>query len=63
MATMMQPLLGASEATKKRLAEVWKELAGYSEAELLAALEEIDQGMDEEDDEDDEDDVDMLLAP
>ena len=59
MATMMQALLGASEATKKGLAEVWEELAGYPEAELIAALEETDQGMDEEDD---EDDVDMPLA-
>ena len=32
------------------------------EAELIAALEETDQGMDEEVD-DDEDDIDMMLAP
>ena len=61
MATMTQALPGASEATKKGLVEVWEELAGYPEAELIAALEETDQGMDEEDN-DDEDDIDMPLA-
>ena len=61
MATMTQALPGASEATKKGLEEVWEELAGYPEAELIAALEETDQGMDEEDN-DDEDDIDMPLA-
>ena len=61
MATMTKALPGALEATKKGLAEVWEELAGYPEVELIAALEETDQGMDEEDDEDDEDDVDMPL--
>ena len=61
MATMTQALPGASEATKKGLAEVWEELAGYPEAELIAALEETDQGMEEEED-DDEDDIDMPLA-
>ena len=61
MATMTQALPGASEATNKGLAEVWEELAGYPEAELIAALEETDQVMEEEDD-DDEDDMDMPLA-
>ena len=40
MATMMQALPEASEATKKGFAEVWEELTGYPEAELIAALEE-----------------------
>ena len=61
MVTMIQALPGASEATKKGLAEVWEELAGYPEAELVAALEATDQGMEEEDN-DDEDDIDMPLA-
>ena len=61
MATMMQALPGALEATKKGLAEAWEELAGYPEAEPIATLEETNQGMNEEDD-DDEDDVDMPLV-
>lgn len=61
MATMTQALPGASEATKKGLTKVWEELAGYPEAELIAALGETNQGMDEEDD-NDKDDIDMLLA-
>ena len=58
---MTKALPGALEATKKGLAEVWEELAGYLEADLIAALEETDQGVNEEDD-DDEDDIDMPLA-
>ena len=61
MGTMTKALPGALEATKKGLAEVWEELAGYSEAELIAALEETDQGMDEKED-DDKDGMDMPLA-
>ena len=61
MAMMTQALSGASEATKKGLMEAWEELAGYPEAEHIAALEDTDQGIEEEED-DDEDDVDMLLA-
>ena len=63
VATMTQSMPGASEATKRGLAEVWEQLVGYPEAELIAALEEAagDEDMEEEDDDDEEDDLPLAL--
>ena len=63
VATMTQSMPGASEATKRGLAEVWEQLVGYPEAELIAALEEAagDKDMEEEDDDDEEDDLPLAL--
>ena len=63
VATMTQSMPGASEATKRGRAEVWEQLVGYPEAELIAALEEAagDEDMEEEDDDDEEDDLPLAL--